>query len=71
MAQLVDQGFTVDEGLAFLTATAYELSFWQDERWSSLASARTTVESVFIGHAAKFWSLRIIVKAIDEIKNLS
>lgn len=67
LVRLNEQGFSYDEAMAFLTATAMEIGRDQGECWSGPHEAAKTVQNVFGGGAGKGWSLATIHEAITRI----
>jgi hypothetical protein len=47
---------------------AHEIGQGDGETWHDVGSARLTVNSLIAGRAAKDWSLGMIERALNEIK---
>lgn len=70
LAVLADQGFNTQEAIAFIAGVSFDAGRRQGETWHSLDNARSTIEGLLLGRAAKEWSLGVLSQAMDEIASL-
>lgn len=70
IATLRDQGFHYDEALAFISGVCTEVARNRGESWSNDGNAKTTLEGLLLGHAAKTWALDVIDIAMGTIHDM-
>lgn len=64
---LMQQDFSEDDAVLFITGVAFERAAAQGETWRSVASARNTVSHLLTGGFAKAWSIDAISLAVSDI----
>lgn len=65
--ELVEEGFTDKEAIAFIAGTAFQRAAQDGETWHSNHSAVRTVEHLMNGGFAKAWSIDAILMALGDI----